>query len=71
MGGRGLLTRWIAICEDELTVLTAKGGGVPDRLIEQRDETAIVAWGTVARYDLIRERDVVLVVGRIQLTVPA
>lgn len=66
-----MFTGGIAVGEDELTVLTAEGGGVPDGLVEERNETAVVAFGTVARYDLIREGDVVFVVVRVQFSVPA
>lgn len=68
--GRGIFTSGIAVGEDKLAFLADKGGRVPDSLVEERDQTAVVARGTVARHDLIRECDVVLVVGRVQLSVP-
>ena len=72
-GGDGgeLLTGWVAVGEDELTFLTDKGGGVPNGFVEERYETAVVAFGAVAGQDLIWESDVVFVVGRVQLSVPA
>ena len=70
-GERGLFTGGITVGEDELTLLTHKSGGVPDGLVEEGDETAVVAWRTVAGHDLIRESDVVFVVVRVQLSVPA